>query len=42
VVGAMQRLAGAEADAMGVSLAELLADTSAGPELLPTLRQRRT
>jgi membrane protein len=36
IVGAMQRLAAAEADAMGVSLAELLTqpDIATGPELL--------
>jgi membrane protein len=41
IVGAMQRLAAAEADAMGVSLAELLAETdkAAGPELLRSRRR---
>jgi membrane protein len=43
VVGAMQRLAAAEADAMGVSLAELLvdSDSSATPELLHSRRRRQ-
>ena len=41
IVGAMQRLAAAESDAMGISLAELLAGTGNTPAAEPLDRRRR-